>query len=278
MTSSASIIKSLDELATRSSTAAERVVARAKVARDGDEDWTPNEDDDASYFVLKQEMLTAYCTAMSYYLLRKAKGLSVRDHPVLQRLYELRLVFEKLRLLDSKLRHQLDKVLSRADEDATALRPNPMALEVDAARPEGDAEAAAPDGIYRAPRHSSVKYGGGGGGGGSDDDEDDDDDLPQGPATAARGEPKQRNTRARRAEIAHMIRAGADQPELVGSGGGINDAIGTGKKAAKRDKRKKEQREQEKFEEDRFMRVDTNQKLKKKRKTKDFASSLDDLF
>ena len=70
----------------------------------------------------------------------------------------------------------------------------------------------------------------------------------------------------------------ADQPELVGSGGGIDDAIGTGKKAANRDKKRKELKEQEKFEEDRFMRVDTNKKLKKKRKTTDFASSLDDLF
>jgi U3 small nucleolar ribonucleoprotein protein LCP5 len=269
----------VEDLASRASQLAARVSNRAGALRDDGDDWAPCDDDDASYFVLKQELLTSYCALLSYYVLRKAKGLSVADHPVLQRLYELRVVFEKLRLLDPKLRHQLDKVLSRADSDAAALRADAAALaaSADAAAAAPDAAAGeAGDGVYRAPRHAAARYGGGGG---DDDDDDSDGDgaAPPPPREEASGERTQRNTRARRAEIARLVRADADQPELASSGG-VHDALGTGKKAAKRDRRRKEMQEQEKFEEDRFMRVDTNKKLKKKRKTTDFASSLDDLL
>jgi len=268
---------SLATLAAKAADVAARVEARAAAARDGDGAAWANGDEDAAFFVLKQEMLTAYCGCLSYYMLRKARGESVKDHPVLQRLFELRLVFEKLRLLEPKLRHQLDKVLSRADDDATALRPDGAAL----AAPAAAADAGG-DGLYRAPRHAAVGYGAGrrGAGGDSDGDsdgDDSDDGAPAGPA-AARGERAPRNTRARRAEIAHMIRSGGDQPELVGSSGVGAAALGTGAKAAKRDKRRRELRDQEKFEEDRMVRVDTNKKLKKKRKTGALTSSLDDLF
>ena len=76
----------------------------------------------------------------------------------------------------------------------------------------------------------------------------------------------------------HLLREASHQPEVLGSGGALYDAMGTGQRAAKREKRERQNREREEFEEDRFVRVDTNQKKRKQRKTKDFASSLDDLF
>ena len=103
----------LEELAEKAEALAGRVSSRATKASDEFEE--DEEEDDASYFKMKQELLTTYCGMLSYYLCRKARGESVSDHPVVRRLYELRLTFEKLRLLDAKLRHQLDKVLARAD-------------------------------------------------------------------------------------------------------------------------------------------------------------------
>ena len=103
----------LEELAEKAEALAGRVSSRATKASDEFEE--DEEEDDASYFKMKQELLTTYCGMLSYYLCRKARGESVQDHPVVRRLYELRLTFEKLRLLDAKLRHQLDKVLARAD-------------------------------------------------------------------------------------------------------------------------------------------------------------------
>jgi len=273
-TSTSSSEATLRELGAKSEALAARVAARATAAReDPAQSWEgAHDDEDASYFALKQEMLTAYCSCMSYYMLRKARGESVADHPVLTRLYELRLVFEKLRALEPKLRHQLDKVLSRADDDAATPRPNVASMTAATSGGAGDAEE---DGLYRAPRLAAVGYDHARDGGDSGDDSDDSD----APAPAAvRGAPAPRNTRARREEIAHMIRAGGDAPEVAGSSGVGGLGGGTGKKAARRDKRRKEIKEQEQFEEDRMVRVDTNQKAKKKRKVDRFSSSLDDLF
>ena len=182
------------------------------------------------------------------------------DHPVVRRLYELRLTFEKLRLLDAKLRHQLDKVLARADAADVAPVANLESVEIDKE-----------EGTYKAPR-STVAYHEKDEAS-SDDDEEEDDEAPRAPVK----ERQERSTRARRAEIDHLMRERSEAPVEVGSGG-HDEALGTGQRAARRERRRKEQREQEAYEEDAFRRIDTNKKKKKRRKTADFASSLDDLI
>ena len=156
-------------------------------------------------------------------------------------------------------------MLARADDDAAAaLRPR---LDT-AAAPEASTEG----GAYKAPRGPAPA-----------EDDDDGSDASDDPIDARappgeKTERKERSTRARRAEIEHLLRNQSDRPELAGSGGGFDDALGTGQKAARRERRRKERKEQESWEEDRFMRLDTNKKAKKKRRTADFASSLDDLI
>ena len=137
-----------------------------------------------------------------------------------------------------------------------------------AAAPEASTEG----GAYKAPRGPAPA-----------EDDDDGSDASDDPIDARappgeKTERKERSTRARRAEIEHLLRNQSDRPELAGSGGGFDDALGTGQKAARRERRRKERKEQESWEEDRFMRLDTNKKAKKKRRTADFASSLDDLI
>ena len=246
----------LEELAEKAEALAGRVSSRATKASD---EFDDEDEEDASYFKMKQELLTTYCGMLSYYLCRKARGESVSDHPVVRRLYELRLTFEKLRLLDAKLRHQLDKVLARADAADVAPVANLDAV-----------ETVADSGVYKAPR-STVAYQEKDEA--SSDDEEDDDEAP----APVRKERQERSTRARRAEIDHLMRERSDAPVEVGSGG-HDEALGTGQRAARRERRRKEQREQEAYEEDAFRRIDTNKKKKKRRKTADFASSLDDLI
>ena len=134
----------LEELAEKAEALAGRVSSRATKASDEFEE--DEEEDDASYFKMKQELLTTYCGMLSYYLCRKARGESIQDHPVVRRLYELRLTFEKLRLLDAKLRHQLDKVLARADAADVAPVANLESVELDKE-----------EGTYKPPR-STVAY------------------------------------------------------------------------------------------------------------------------
>ncbi|KAG5543789.1 hypothetical protein RHGRI_016521 [Rhododendron griersonianum] len=105
--------------------------------------------DGISYLEAKHLLLLNYCQSLVYYLLRKAKGLSIEGHPVVQSLVEIRLFLEKVRPIDKKLQYQIQKLtrvsssavdkggLSEEEEDATTTqkeedllkyRPNPDML------------------------------------------------------------------------------------------------------------------------------------------------------
>ena len=60
--------------------------------------------DGMSYLEAKHLLLLDYCQSLVYYLLRKAKGLSIEGHPVVHSLVEIRLFLEKVCVcLDSAL-------------------------------------------------------------------------------------------------------------------------------------------------------------------------------
>lgn len=49
-----------------------------------------------SYLDAKYLLLLNYCQSLVYYLLRKAKGLSIDGHPVVRSIVEIRLFLEKV--------------------------------------------------------------------------------------------------------------------------------------------------------------------------------------
>ena len=59
--------------------------------------------------------MLSYCVNIVFYLLLKAEGRPVRDHPVVLRLVEIRTYLEKLRPVDRKLRYQIDKLVKMVD-------------------------------------------------------------------------------------------------------------------------------------------------------------------
>lgn len=121
-----------------------------------------------SYLETKHLLLLSYCQSIVYYLLRKAKGLSIEGHPVVRNLVEIRLFLEKIRPIDKKLEYQVQKVTKAADsagkdktegasikekeegsqgvEDPLKYRPNPDMLvpKITDAGQDG--------GVYRPPR------------------------------------------------------------------------------------------------------------------------------
>lgn len=68
--------------------------------------------DGISYLEAKHLLLLNYCQSIVYYLLCKAKGLSIEGHPVVRSLVEIRLFLEKIRPIDRKLHYQIQKLTS----------------------------------------------------------------------------------------------------------------------------------------------------------------------
>ncbi|MEW5298021.1 MAG: hypothetical protein WDW36_001185 [Sanguina aurantia] len=67
-----------------------------------------------SYLEAKHLLLLHYCQNIVFYLLLKSEGRSVRDHPVITRLVELRTYLEKIRPIDKQLHYQVEKLLRAA--------------------------------------------------------------------------------------------------------------------------------------------------------------------
>lgn len=91
------------------------------------------DDDIVEYLTTKQQLLFCYCTNLTFYVYLKARCISVKSHPIMKQLLELRYMMEKMRSLDGKLQPQIDRLLKLSqmnpDEARNAvLRPNPSAL------------------------------------------------------------------------------------------------------------------------------------------------------
>ena len=81
----------------------ESVEPLVKAARDGAFATA----DGISYLDTKYLLMLSYCSSIVFYLLLKAEGRPVKDHPVIERLVEIRLYLEKLRPIDKKLQYQV---------------------------------------------------------------------------------------------------------------------------------------------------------------------------
>eukprot|EP00249_Psilotum_nudum_P019077 c27089_g1_i1 orf=208-2325(+) len=63
------------------------------------------------YLEAKHIQLLCYCQYIVFYLLLKAEGHSIHDHPVIACLVEIRMLQEKIRPIDKKLQHEIEKLL-----------------------------------------------------------------------------------------------------------------------------------------------------------------------
>ncbi|GAX72959.1 hypothetical protein CEUSTIGMA_g414.t1 [Chlamydomonas eustigma] len=67
-----------------------------------------------SYLEAKHLLLLQYCTHIVFYILLKAEGRPVKDHPVIARLVELRAYMEKIRPIDKRLQYQVERLIKAA--------------------------------------------------------------------------------------------------------------------------------------------------------------------
>eukprot|EP01080_Neovahlkampfia_damariscottae_P011170 gene11170-3991_t len=119
-----------------------------------------------SYLEEKYHLLLNYCIDIVFYLLLKSSGKSVKDHPVISQLVELRVVMEKIRPIDERLKYQINKLVSMATSTETSNveldhRPNLEHLVEDEEVEEGDSQEeqdSDDSDIYVAPKLMAVSY------------------------------------------------------------------------------------------------------------------------
>ncbi|KAJ3019941.1 hypothetical protein HKX48_001531 [Thoreauomyces humboldtii] len=141
-----------------------------------------------SLLEVKVHSMLSYLTNLAFYLLLKLHGRSVVGHPAIDQLVELRIVMEKIKPLEQKLKYQIDKLVKAAamnedQKEATGangeslatpvgnldplnFKPNPSAMfsqgKASTNAQEEDGETEKSGGVYRPPKLAPMPYDEGG--------------------------------------------------------------------------------------------------------------------
>ena len=206
--------------------------------------------DGLSLLTVKVDALLAYMHHLVLLCAHKMRGHSLADsqgQSLVQQLVLLRLVVEKIRPMEARLKYQIEKLVRTADTarteeaddelDPLVFRPNPQAL-AQTAEPAEEAE-----GTYRPPKVAPVMY-----------------DPDARPSRKERN--KERITSRNAALLADLSQAMSSNPYETSSGGvGGGAAVGTaGSSRARALKRMEE------FEEDNYKRLSLNKRDAKRRR------------
>ena len=236
----------------------------------------------------KHLLLLAYCGHIVHYLRVKAEGGTVQGHPVVAQLVQLRAYLEKVRPIDKKLQHQVERLLRASsgrsgagagtgrggglggDGDALRHRPNPGALVAkEGAAPGGSSDSEGSEeegaagggrGVYKPPKIAPMAFGA--------------DDAGRG--EGAGGLSKEAQRRARRGEymreLAQELRGAPEEESL----------LPVGMRAGLAQRERERWRKRAAQEEDIFRRVDLSKSEKKRSRAAERAglsgaALLDDL-
>ena len=102
------------------------LAAAAAADADDDDDDSDARHDLFDYLEAKEQLLLSYATNVLFYLHMKAQGASVRAHPVMRQLLELRYAMERMRGLDKKMRPRVE-ALRQGSAAPAARRAKPQA-------------------------------------------------------------------------------------------------------------------------------------------------------
>ncbi|KAF2069251.1 hypothetical protein CYY_009430 [Polysphondylium violaceum] len=128
-----------------------------------------------SFLETKYHLLLSYCLNITYFLMIKSSGVSIKDHPVVDQLVKIRVMIEKMKPLDKKLKYQIEKLLKNAstgtigvsEDDPLRFKPNLGSLKKSSKRQQDDSDddqdqddqeqsqMLSNAGIYQAPKYGS---------------------------------------------------------------------------------------------------------------------------
>ncbi len=110
-----------------------------------------------SFLQLKYHLMLGYCSSVVYYLMLKGRSGRVEGHPVIKRMIRFRLMLEKIRPLESKMKFQIENLLQAQAADESGFKPNLDDMVVDSDADDGE-EDGTDSNVYRAPKLAPVYY------------------------------------------------------------------------------------------------------------------------
>ncbi|KAG0162844.1 hypothetical protein DFQ28_000669 [Apophysomyces sp. BC1034] len=229
-----------------------------------------------SFLEVKYQIMIQYILQLAFYAHLKLCGKQVEGHPVVESLVESRVILDRMKPIESKLKYQIDKLVRTAvmgtqktDQEPTstdavandplAFKPNPMNLlsKDEDAEDEDEAEDDSKS-IYRPPKLAPVSYEESGGKQSKRDKDQ------------ARLKEKASRSRLMKDLVAEMN----ETPEEIDAMGGVNEGIGYG------DRIDSLIAEKDRYEEDNYVRLAVTRKEKQRMKAKNkmrFESEFDNL-
>ncbi|GAM19762.1 hypothetical protein SAMD00019534_029370 [Acytostelium subglobosum LB1] len=119
-----------------------------------------------SFLETKYHLLLSYCLNITYFLMLKASGASIKDHPVIDQLVKIRVILEKVKPLDNKLQYQIEKILktatlgvvSASKDDPMRFKPNLKDMSHDDDEMDEESRLMQQAGLYQAPQSAAERY------------------------------------------------------------------------------------------------------------------------
>jgi len=205
-----------------------------------------------SLLEVRRHLLLNYCSRVLFCLLRKSEGKSINGHPVIKQMVHIRLLLEKTKPIQQKLKYQIDKLLQRqkgvmsdASREALSFKPRPNLLlpkddrvsltgKLPSKGAQKDGEE--PVGVYRPPKINPTSV----------------DQAEQNQMRRRETSDRVKRNAKRNSAISELRNDLLQRPEEASTGGAANL------------RKDEEDKELDEFEEDMFIRLQPTKESKKK--------------
>ncbi|KAI8327481.1 Sas10/Utp3/C1D family-domain-containing protein [Choanephora cucurbitarum] len=233
-----------------------------------------------SFLEVKYQVMLQYILELAYFVHLKISGQQIENSPVVDSLVELRVILDRMKPIEAKLKYQIDKLVRAAvidkntqkpaaeaentevTADPLAFKPNPMNLlnkDNDEDEDEALDEDTTTDGVYRPPKLAPVAY---------------DENAGKKSGKKERDEARLKEKASRSRIMKDLMSEMSENPEEVGVYGGVNEGTGYG------DRVDNLIAEKNQYEEDNYVRLAVTrkekQRMNKNRKMR-FESEFDNL-
>ncbi|KAI8139649.1 Sas10/Utp3/C1D family-domain-containing protein [Fennellomyces sp. T-0311] len=207
-----------------------------------------------SFLEVKYQLMVQYITQLAFFVHLKLSGKQVQNHPVVDSLVELRVVLDKMKPIETKLKYQIDKLVRTAvmgtqkqpevgGQDPLAFKPNPMNLLArDEEEEEEDEDETGKSGVYRPPKLAPVVY----------------DEAKNKKSKYEKGQERLRERASRSRVVQDLMADMQDAPEETDVHGGVHEDMGHGDRLDRQIKEKGE------YEENNYVRLTTTRKEKQR--------------